>query len=736
MVDIFDKQSRQTLLEATLDALPDAALVLDASGGLRYRNQAAARRWDGLSEGAPLAGHPTCRHVYDAAGRHVPPSDLPFAQTLRDGTARQNIALTLRLPGEAPRAIRLTATPLPDGDRLAGVVVLIAEDATAAPAPAAAGALGQAQLAEILDRLPIGVYVAEGEADQRTIRWTLMNRAAREQLPADASTPTGPITSAYRLLHPDGRPYATQDVPIVRILWGDEPAASGEALVRYADGSERYVATEVVLLEERAGTRVALFTLRDITSQRHLEAEVLRQTEARRTHYERLGAIVDRVDIGLAVLDRTGRLELVNEAWLRLTGRRRADVLGRLLAAASGTALAAQGRALLESALADGEPRIMRSFLVPGTDPSDGRYMDASILPIRDPDGTITGALATLVDVSAAVQAGRQLETHRALLETIYDTAPVGLAFLDRDLRFVALNQEYANFTGRAPEAIRGRTMYELRPEAAAHRAAHERALAGEPAELHDLALQHGEEPAHYYDVRFQPVRDAAGAVIGVVTAAVDVTARYLAEQQKDAFLALAAHELRTPLTVIKGYAQLGLRLGAPPRDPHVERALNRINQQTEWLTALIAGLLDISPIAAGRLELQPAALDLASLVSEAVADLAQVMPEFALTTAVPETAVPVRADSVRLRQVVSHLLQNAVRYSGTSRRVDITLGVIQSGPGGRAGARRGWRCATTASASPAGRRRRSSRATSAAATCPRTGTPGLGSASSSVRPL
>ena len=185
MVDIFDKQSRQTLLEATLDALPDAALVLDTSGVLRYHNQVAAGWWDGPDPPGPLAGHPAWQHVYDAAGRHLPPSDLPFAQTLGDGAARQNVALTLRLPGEAPRAIRLTATPLPDGDRVAGVVVLIAEEAAGASGAAAAGALGQAQLAEILDRLPIGVYVAEGEAERRTIRWTLLNRAAREQRQAE-----------------------------------------------------------------------------------------------------------------------------------------------------------------------------------------------------------------------------------------------------------------------------------------------------------------------------------------------------------------------------------------------------------------------------------------------------------------------------------------------------------------------------------------------------------------------
>ena len=128
--------------------------------------------------------------------------------------------------------------------------------------------------------------------------------------------------------------------------------------------------------------------------------------------------------------------------------------------------------------------------------------------------------------------------------------------------------------------------------------------------------------------------------------------------------LPLVSHELRTPITTIQGYAEL-LQRRLRGRDPDGELSgpVSVIAGQVRRLNALIDELIDLSELSHPDARLQQQRLDLAALASEVAAT---VQAQARKHTVVVEAAspLPVRGDGARLRELVDHLLRNAVKYS------------------------------------------------------------------------
>jgi signal transduction histidine kinase len=141
----------------------------------------------------------------------------------------------------------------------------------------------------------------------------------------------------------------------------------------------------------------------------------------------------------------------------------------------------------------------------------------------------------------------------------------------------------------------------------------------------------------------------------------------------RDEFLSIAAHELYTPITSLQLTLQsLGTHLGGPLA-PTVERALSIAERQTRRLTALIDTLLTV-PQAQGDIPLSLEQIDLATVAQEVANNLAEQMA-FAgcrLDLDAPEPVIG-RWDRMRLEQVVTNLLTNAIKYApATTIRVAV----------------------------------------------------------------
>ena len=160
-------------------------------------------------------------------------------------------------------------------------------------------------------------------------------------------------------------------------------------------------------------------------------------------------------------------------------------------------------------------------------------------------------------------------------------------------------------------------------------------------------------------------------------------------DRQRRSMLADVTHELRTPLTVIQGNLE-GMLDGVYPAD---EPRLRSILEETQILSRLTDDLRTLSQAESGTLELRREQVDLAGLIRDTIdafrsqADASGLQMDFAA----PATAITLNIDPERIRQVVSNLMSNAVRYSprGSTVRVDLSkrdggarLSVADSGPG------------------------------------------------------
>jgi len=149
--------------------------------------------------------------------------------------------------------------------------------------------------------------------------------------------------------------------------------------------------------------------------------------------------------------------------------------------------------------------------------------------------------------------------------------------------------------------------------------------------------------------------------------------------RQKDIFIAMLAHELRNPLAPILAAAQLiGVRAGA---DEQLARAAAIVRRQGLQLTRLVDDLLDVSRIHSSKLALQMAPVDLRDIIDSALETSQPLIAQSTNTFSadLPDSAIIVQADAVRVAQCVSNLLNNAFKFTAGGR-VALRVGLDKAG--------------------------------------------------------
>jgi PAS domain S-box-containing protein len=153
-------------------------------------------------------------------------------------------------------------------------------------------------------------------------------------------------------------------------------------------------------------------------------------------------------------------------------------------------------------------------------------------------------------------------------------------------------------------------------------------------------------------------------------------TAAQDAIKARNEFLSVASHELNTPITSMRGYAQLLIRQlekGQAIDAERMARALRAIDQQSTKLSQLISQLLDISRIESGRLILNCQPCDLRQLVHDVATNLQTTTQQHTLVVCASESLIA-SVDPLRLEQVMTNLIGNAIKYSPGGGSILINL--------------------------------------------------------------
>jgi len=144
----------------------------------------------------------------------------------------------------------------------------------------------------------------------------------------------------------------------------------------------------------------------------------------------------------------------------------------------------------------------------------------------------------------------------------------------------------------------------------------------------------------------------------------------------RDEFLSIAAHELRTPVAGLRGFARMLTRQFE--REGHLDpergrTALHHIDRQSGRLAGLVNQLLDVSRLETGWLDLNRSDVDLVTLVREAVDGARAMTSQHTFLLDLPETMMA-SIDALRIEQVISNIVDNAVRYSPAGGVIEVTL--------------------------------------------------------------
>lgn len=151
-----------------------------------------------------------------------------------------------------------------------------------------------------------------------------------------------------------------------------------------------------------------------------------------------------------------------------------------------------------------------------------------------------------------------------------------------------------------------------------------------------------------------------------------EIEIRKNAERKKDEFISIASHELKTPLTSVKGYLQLLERTIQKGDVERYKGQLQKAQNQVEKLNGLVTDLLDISKIESGEMKFNMQLFSMDLLVDNIIETIQQINPHIHIIRK-GKLENPIFGDEIRLEQVITNFLTNAIKYAPDSNEVIVT---------------------------------------------------------------
>ena len=324
------------------------------------------------------------------------------------------------------------------------------------------------------------------------------------------------------------------------------------------------------------------------------------------------------------------------------------------------------------------------------------------------PATMVLGMILAYVD--DRIETREALAVSQARLQAVIDNTPNGMTLKDPDGRILLVNPTFADWVGASPDALVGKTIWDIFPAADAREVAEKERAVMDSGKLDISEATRTFPKAGIKVLRNHkiPIVVGAGRDKALLTIIVDITeeksiqqdlrtALGLAEeanQAKTQFLATMSHELRTPLNAIIGFSEILHRqyFGPPGQGKYREYAKD-IHSSASYLLSLVEDLLDISAIEAGGAMHEPAIVAVGE-IAEDCADAARVRAyekDIEIDVVLADPLPPAFADARAVKQVFLNLLVNAIKFTPSSGQIHIAVeqagdmivaSVADNGPG------------------------------------------------------
>jgi len=515
----------------------------------------------------------------------------------------------------------------------------------------------------------------------------------------------------------DGRQMPLEATPMAIAIREQVDVCGQELIILRPDGTRRVVLAFPKSIRAEDGQFLGAYnTLVDITE--------YKQYEEKQTI---LSEIVRSADDAIVSKDLNGIIMSWNQGAERIFGYSEAEIIGKSINTLIPTYLQHEESTIINEIKAGRTVDHYQTFRI--TRSGKEIPISLTISPMRNKAGQIIGASKIARDISEKIQREQTIQFHAKRLETLHAIGKI----ISEKLDTPSLIQTVINSTTHLAAADVGICFYRVSDEQGQSRLSvaamtlgeaevdfgnqqleeglihtvfagessikfedvaatpHIQALfescidAGAPAIRHSLAIPIRAADklligAMFFGYTKSDVFNAADediihSIASLVAVALD-NARLFEEVnalnlRKNEFIALASHELKTPLATTKGYLQI---LERSEIDQVGQRFLTKALKQLERINALIAELLDISKIEAGKLSFHFEQFDM----SEMILDVVETFHFSSQTHTVFVNNIHgeymVEADRQRMEQVVINLITNAIKYSPNAHQVHVSL--------------------------------------------------------------
>ncbi|MFO7958050.1 MAG: PAS domain S-box protein [Candidatus Brocadiia bacterium] len=420
----------------------------------------------------------------------------------------------------------------------------------------------RAVLQAILRQMPAGVVVVDAESKDATFTSEAAERILQRPL---TGANYREISRLLKIYYPDGRPYPPQDRPLARAIQGGAVVTDEELDLQLPDGSFATLLVSTAPVHDAEGEIVAgVLTFTEITERKRMEEalrrsrrqlekrvqerttelaqanEALQQEVAERKRAEqdlRLFAnqwqtTFDALTDAVCLLAMDGTIVRANEAMAELTGVPIPKIIGKKCYKLMGCDWDNPEECPLARTRESKEREdVLRR--------QGDRWYVVSTDPFVNAAGRVDGVAHTVRDVTDMKRVEQELRESNALLEKIFDTTQMLIAYMDTNFDFIRVNRAYAEADGRAPEFFPGQSHFELYPNPENERIFGRVIETGAAYHVTEKPFVYEDSPERgvtYWDWSLFPVKDNRGKVEGLLLCLLDVTSRREAREKIQAY--------------------------------------------------------------------------------------------------------------------------------------------------------------------------------------------------------